>query len=375
MGHVLGLYHTHHGTYSGETSSSTCAELVNGSNSDVCGDLIEDTPADPFLGFNVNPITGQWLSSGATDANGDPYQPDTHLIMSYTHPLCMSYFSTKQGEKMRYAIQNIPALQNATISADMIVGPKIISTNGVYYINDLPSCLTVEWSLSDIYYNQNCLWQNNPSPNECKITRDSNHDMIYEELTATIKYNGVAVQTLTKNICAYAGFKGTYISSLGSGVFNAPNPILTEPNTYVHLLSPSLIGATYSYTGDATPTYWLPGYDTLDVGMPSTGSTILIHVYCTNGEDFYLPIIKYGNPYNLFVVFDGDIMTITLDESVSEEQAWTFELYNMVNGEKVITQNVSGNSISLNTSGWKRGLYAVRATIDKEVLIEKVVVK
>ena len=199
--------------------------------------------------------------------------------------------------------------------------------------------------------------------------------MIYKTLTATIKYSGVAVQTLTKNICAYAGFKGTYISSFGSGIFNAPNPIFTEPNMYVHLLSPSFVGATYSYTGDATPTYWLPGYDTLDVGMPSTGSTILIHIYCANGEDYYLPIIKSYPPYYLSVGFDGDILTITLDESISADQTWTLETINMVNGEKVVTRNVSGNCISLNTSGWKRGIYAVRATIGKEVLTEKIQVK
>ncbi|MBQ9230037.1 MAG: T9SS type A sorting domain-containing protein [Prevotella sp.] len=44
-------------------------------------------------------------------------------------------------------------------------------------------------------------------------------------------------------------------------------------------------------------------------------------------------------------------------------------------GEKAITKNVTGNSVSLNTSGWKQGLYAVRVTIGKEVLTEKIQVK
>ena len=63
--------------------ANQCAELVDGSNSDTCGDYIEDTPADPHLNFNVNPITCQWLGTGI-DANGDNYAPDTRLIMSYT---------------------------------------------------------------------------------------------------------------------------------------------------------------------------------------------------------------------------------------------------------------------------------------------------
>lgn len=35
----------------------------------------------------------------------------------------------------------------------------------------------------------------------------------------------------------------------------------------------------------------------------------------------------------------------------------------------------SGRSVSINTSGWKKGLYAARATIDKEVLTEKIQVR
>ena len=328
---------------------------------------------DAFVYYWTAAVTGAYPNGVAANADSNS---DGYISMREAFDFASTIDPEDETPQIAYTPSGTDTRLNLFMEIpDIIAGDVLISTYKIYNIPNLPSGVAVEWNLSDNYYNQNCLQQNYPSPNECKITRDNNHDMIYKKLTATIKYNGVAVDTLTKNICAYAGFKGTYISSFGSGVFSAPNPILTEPNTYVHLLSPSFIGATYSYTGDATPTYWLPGYDMLDVGMPSTGSTILIHIYCANGEDFYLPIIKYDNPYNLSIVFDGDIMTITLDESVSEEQAWTFELFNMVNGEKAITQNVSGNSISLNTSGWKRGLYAIRATIDKEVLIEKVVVK
>jgi hypothetical protein len=75
------------------------------------------------------------------------------------------------------------------------------------------------------------------------------------------------------------------------------------------------------------------------------------------------------------VNFNGEMMYITLDESSSENQAWKLEIYNVVTGDKIVTQNVSGRSVSINTSGWKKGLYAARATIDKEVLTEKIQVK
>ena len=49
MGHVLFLWHTHHGTYPEGGDPNQCMELVDGSNSTICGDYISDTPADPNI--------------------------------------------------------------------------------------------------------------------------------------------------------------------------------------------------------------------------------------------------------------------------------------------------------------------------------------
>lgn len=109
MGHVLFLWHTHHGTYPEGGNDNPCAELVNGSNSSTCGDYVTDTPADPYIQFNVN-SSCQWQGSG-TDANGDNYNPDEQNIMAYTTPQCMSYFTSLQGLRMRNSIASLPYLQ------------------------------------------------------------------------------------------------------------------------------------------------------------------------------------------------------------------------------------------------------------------------
>jgi len=118
MGHVLFLWHTHHGTSPERGDTLQCAELVDGSNGAICGDYISDTPADPLLNFNVIDSTCIWTGSG-TDANGDSYNPDEELIMAYTHPDCMSYFSKKQGERMRTAIATLPFLQQTVICEEV----------------------------------------------------------------------------------------------------------------------------------------------------------------------------------------------------------------------------------------------------------------
>jgi hypothetical protein len=83
VGHVLFLWHTHHGTGENTNDPNECPELVNGSNSNICGDYISDTSADPNMVYNVDLATCIWLGSGV-DANGDFYDPDEHNIMSYT---------------------------------------------------------------------------------------------------------------------------------------------------------------------------------------------------------------------------------------------------------------------------------------------------
>jgi len=112
MGHVLFLWHTHHGTGEGG-DDNPCAELVNGNNSSTCGDYVEDTPADPHINFNVD-SSCQWQGSG-TDANGDSYNPDEQNIMAYTTPQCMDYFTPLQGLRARNALATLPFLQQTLV--------------------------------------------------------------------------------------------------------------------------------------------------------------------------------------------------------------------------------------------------------------------
>lgn len=116
MGHVLFLWHTHHGTVNeGGNDTSQCPELVSGTNGSTCGDYVADTPADPHLQFNVNHPACTWTSSG-TDANGASYNPDERIIMSYTNPSCMTLFTAGQGQRIRNSIATLPHLQNAVVN-------------------------------------------------------------------------------------------------------------------------------------------------------------------------------------------------------------------------------------------------------------------
>ena len=260
---------------------------------------------------------------------------------------------------------------NCSINGSQLINGGTAS----YSVVNLPTGWTVTWSLSDSYYNQNCLQEDYPSTNQCTITYSSGHEMFPGILTASIKYSGTTILSVTKNIYAFTGFKGTYISSMGSGQYTAPNPIYTGSNTSVHIFSPKLIGATVTYTGDAIPSYWLQGDNTIDLRMPSSGSTIVVQVHCSTGDIYYIPIIRFHYLYQMSVSQNGESVTVTLDESVIDNQVWTLEVYNTTTGKKIATQNIVGRSVTFNISDWKRDLYVVRAIVDKEVLTEKMQIR
>ena len=100
LGHVFGLYDTF--------DNDNPIELVDGSNCDVAGDFICDTPSDPY--GRIIPIPGDTVNYArsylnqcefifpALDANGEYYQPDVGNIMS-AYP-CKCGFTREQYLKM-----------------------------------------------------------------------------------------------------------------------------------------------------------------------------------------------------------------------------------------------------------------------------------
>ncbi|GAB4047821.1 fibronectin type III domain-containing protein [Spirosoma litoris] len=109
LGHNFNLIHTFgQNAGNGSLGSGTTTELVTrgaGANCAIDGDLICDTPADPY---NMN---GAYLtyvngcpqydpSSTARDANGLPYSPSVTNIMSYYFP-CTHDFTPGQYDRMQ----------------------------------------------------------------------------------------------------------------------------------------------------------------------------------------------------------------------------------------------------------------------------------
>lgn len=96
LAHCFNLLHTH------ETSRGV--EAIDGSNCQMAGDQVCDTPADPGTGFESDGF-------GCTYAGGGGYHPIPDNIMANVSANCLNSFTEGQGARMRQAITHDPLLQ------------------------------------------------------------------------------------------------------------------------------------------------------------------------------------------------------------------------------------------------------------------------
>ena len=153
VGHCLGLFHTFHGTWTYEALGS-CPELVNGTNGTTCGDFVADTPADPARIYECGTqSTCSWnCSSSYIDANGQHYNPDTHLFMAYTFPNCMNHHTSGQVSRMFNTIANSTLLSNTVISCQTTT-----ITNEVFSNSTTITDCKIDISNSSIINNSNVI--------------------------------------------------------------------------------------------------------------------------------------------------------------------------------------------------------------------------
>ncbi|MBD2755459.1 fibronectin type III domain-containing protein [Spirosoma validum] len=109
LGHNFGLFHTL-GPSNGTVITDELVTRGPGANCEIAGDLICDTPADPYgmAGISVSYVNGcprYNPTSTARDANGDLFDPMTTNAMSYYVSMtCTHDFTQGQAERMQAAL-------------------------------------------------------------------------------------------------------------------------------------------------------------------------------------------------------------------------------------------------------------------------------
>ena len=273
-----------------------------------------------------------------------------------------------------------------------MTGPSYIAVSGTYEIVGIDNSFDVQWSLSDSFYNNNCLQTDYPSLNKCTITKHSSVAMGESTLTATIKYDGFTVWTAQKQVCA--GFSGTYSNGIVYGKsIPSSYPIYTPPGGYVTLNSPLLRFMNVSQSGQ-TPAGWnlSPSSGELTVSFPNINNyTVLVH-FSYDSSSYSIPLITTTNsnywygylPY--LINYSGNLIEITtahiqenagllswneLTEKLREQET-RIEIWNTLTGEAVYKETMTGESKLINISSWPSGIYAINVSYGEQSISKKV---
>lgn len=251
-----------------------------------------------------------------------------------------------------------------------------------FSLNNLPSGLTVQWSLTDGYGPTTPTIQT--SGNSCSIT--NNLSMTFSGKLNAKVYDGTnLIATLTKNLVLYSDFYGQYTSDNLSGTIDYTHIFYVKPGYNTTITSLNLVGATASYSNSGTT----PSYFSLDptlwklyFTMPTNnnGIPVIINVTDLCGNQFQLYAIPQSS-YYLNISYEGSNINISLNENgnalrnPSIEQPWSYEIRSATRGDIKASGNVYSSSTTISTAGWPKGIYIVKATIGKEETTEKIIVR
>jgi hypothetical protein len=215
LGHIFGLLHPC-GFRNGSTD-----ELVDGSNSATTGDLVEDTPADPFVttylantstvcAYPDNPPTACSQDPSWCDANNELYQPlsDNHMF----NLACPSMINFTQGQ-----FDRISSTYNDIFQGKVSGTPKLAITSNSPY-NLLLGCFGLSFSTRGY-----CDYEN-------PIIEMTVREVTYNPMDFSYPY---VSGTDVKRVLTTSEYADLVLGSLDFTSFsNGSNSITLQPNKY-----------------------------------------------------------------------------------------------------------------------------------------------
>lgn len=332
--------------------------------------------ASPFVAGTVA-LMRSMNSSLSPSQIRDILQKTATKISGYT------YNSSGWNSEVGYGVLNAFAAVLGACNTSFLEDTSICyGSSASFSLNNLPSGLTVQWSITDGYGPTTPTIQT--SGNSCSIT--NNLSMTFSgKLNAKVYDGTTLIATLTKNLVLYSDFYGQYTSDNLSGTIDYTHIFYVKPGYNTTITSPNLIGATVSYSNSGTT----PSYFSLDptlwklyFTMPTNnnGIPVIINVTDLCGNQFQLYAIPQSS-YYLNISYEGSDINISLNENgntlrnPSIEQPWSYEIRSATRGDIKVSGKVYSSSTTISTAGWPKGIYIVKATIGKEETTEKIIVR
>lgn len=258
-----------------------------------------------------------------------------------------------------------------------VSGADLVCYSGsTFTANNPPSGSTISWDVT-----QNLLEvTSGGSTATPSIRAKSSSTAGLGKVVAKFTSNGVTTAGPSKDVNA----GGPIISGI-SGPTSTPNnqwatyhaileTSLSAPTGYNWILNPLNGNSVYNYGS------------TCDIAFYNSGSYQLVvqaKNACTGSGygPYYVTGIYVYNSYRLSISPNPTTTEATIElvntstEKAEKETEWDLEVYDAMQSMKAKVQKIKGNNQTLSTSGWKEGVYIVRAIIGKDIITGKLLVK
>ena len=299
-----------------------------------------------------------------------------------------------------------------TTSLLSISGPTVPEINSIYSVNNLLAGYHVVWQYTGTTINSN---DTATISNDRFVIDNLRKQYIKGTLTANIVFQGTIVRTLTKSIHSGANFSGTYsqpggsvLAPIGESIVYPPIP----PTTFydsgivevhrvhtVTMTSSMFSNSTLtSYFGTSLPNGWQHNGNTITFSFPRFGGSsgyIILGTGNTSFDVYRFTIFLQPEVLplnNLVISSENGTLTILLGNNMvsgeSEETSMVqiadsnienisvpVVITNILTGEQLYKGNIGGETLTISTQSWPKGLYTLQVRCGDETISKKFIIK
>ena len=278
----------------------------------------------------------------------------------------------------------------------------------VYRLDSIPPGSIVNWSFTNHSNGSNPdITYNSPTNRECTVYHCFS-DAFYGELKATVIYDGQQLGVYSATISGEGPFVGFYREIDGTGIdpiyensVSLEEPNYATPSNTVIVRSDNFVGNSVYIKTDVAPNDAFNDWGlqlnvspdgSIAFEMPDLVAGHYARIAVSNEYNNSITILKFYAPptyYSLNIMPIGNNLYRLSIQGGSEGRretgadygsntlqtnGWGFDVYDANTQQRKATMKVNGDSYTLDTSGWRQGIYVVRATIGGFTVSEKIIV-
>jgi subtilisin family serine protease len=246
-------------------------------------------------------------------------------------------------------------------------GPSVVCSSGATFTVNNAAGSTISWTCST-----NISFDHQTGNNKVFTANGTGTGTIQATLISACGNVTLPAKTVWVGLPVITSISGPSSVSINQPAsFTAQLSLDSYPDSYSWTTSPSSGVTIYPDGRYASMSFANSGtYQVVARAHNSYGWSDYFITYIDVPDGYYLSISPNPTTTEATIELVG-----TSTEKVTKETEWDLEVYDAMQTMKAKVQKIKGNKQTLNTSGWKEGVYIVRAIIGKDVISGKLVVK